>query len=25
MEIINDLNRALVHEGLLPPFQMPRP
>ena len=25
MEMLNDVNRALVHEGLLPPFQMPRP
>ena len=25
MEMMNDVNRALVHEGLLPPFQMPRP
>jgi hypothetical protein len=23
MDIVNDLNRALVHAGLLPPFQMP--
>jgi hypothetical protein len=25
MELLNDVNRALVHEGLLPPFQLPRP
>jgi hypothetical protein len=25
MELLNDGNRALVHQGLLPPFQMPRP